>query len=177
MVTTNNKRLHQILQLFKSVEESGITTKEYFKKHKPTISISQYFRLKKRYQEGGEADLVDQRHRGNARKISEEQVNLIRSVLTYNRHLPSSVLEDDLKGKWGVELFWGKDPLEQYARAIPHLVHIVAGGCNCKPHDFAERGPVVAPLVLASQKVQPVDRRESPVMVEIEHVIRSAGVQ
>ncbi|MBC8394791.1 MAG: hypothetical protein H8E17_19765 [Deltaproteobacteria bacterium] len=116
MVTPNNKRLHQILQLFKSVEESGITTKEYFKKHKPTISISQYFRLKKRFQEGGEADLVDQRQRGNARKISEEQVNLIRSVLTYNRHLPSSALEDDFKGKWGIELSRGR--IDQLRRQL-----------------------------------------------------------
>ena len=108
MGSSKNKRLHQILQLFKSVEKSGITVKEYFKAHTPAISISQYFRLKKRYQEGGEAGLVDQRHNGNARKISKEQVNLIRSVLTYNRHLPSSALEEDFKNQWGIQLTRGR---------------------------------------------------------------------
>jgi transposase len=108
VVSTKNKRLHQVLELFKSVEKSRVSTKEYFEKHQPAISISQYFRLKKRYQKEGEAGLIDQRHSGNARKVTEEQVNLIRSVLTYNRHLSSADLEDDFESRWGIELSRGR---------------------------------------------------------------------
>jgi len=108
LVSTKNKRLHKILELFKSVEKSGISTKEYFAKHKPFISISQYFRLKKSYQKVGEAGLLDQRHSGNARKVTEEQVELIRSVLTYNRHLSSADLQNDFKSQWGIELSCGR---------------------------------------------------------------------
>lgn len=99
-----DKRLSSIPKFFKKVEKSGLSAKKFFATHKTPMSIVQYFRLKKRFQERGGAGLIDQRHAGNARKITSEQVKLMRGVFAYNRHLSSPALQDELRRQWKIEL-------------------------------------------------------------------------
>ncbi|MGH7457425.1 MAG: hypothetical protein ACRENG_39110, partial [bacterium] len=66
--------------------------------------MRQYFRLKKRLQDQGESSLRDRRHLGNARKLTDDQAQLLRSVLTYNRLLSSSALQVELQRQWEIEL-------------------------------------------------------------------------
>ncbi len=99
-----DKRLSSIPKFFKKVEKSGLSAKKYFATHETPMSVVQYFRLKKRFQEHGDAGLIDQRHAGNARKVTSEQVKLMRGVFAYNRHLSSQALQDELRSQWKIEL-------------------------------------------------------------------------
>jgi len=98
------KRLSSILKFFKKVEKSGLAAKKYFATHETPMSIVQYFRLKRRFHEHGDVGLIDQRHAGNARKVTFEQVKLMRGVFAYNRHLSSQALQDELRSQWKIEL-------------------------------------------------------------------------
>jgi transposase len=104
LISDAAKREEDIIKLFKSIEESSLSVKDYFNAHKTPISLPQYFRLKKRYKQHGVAGLKDRRQDGNARKLDPHQVELVRGVLTYNRHLTSKSLKNELENKWGIEL-------------------------------------------------------------------------
>lgn len=104
MDSTKNNKTATILNLFKMVKESGLSAKAYFATHKTPIGIIQYFRLKKRFQQQGEIGLVDQRHSGNARKLTQEQVQFMHGIFAYNRHLSSGALQKELRQQWGIEL-------------------------------------------------------------------------
>jgi transposase len=95
-------RQSKILKLFKNVEESDLSIKEYFKSHHTPIGLKQYCRLKKRYVEHGIAGLGDQRQFGNARKIKPEEVKLVHGTLAYNRDLTSQSLHEELKDQWEI---------------------------------------------------------------------------
>jgi len=99
-----DKRLSSILKFFKKVEKSGLSAKKYFATHETPMSVVQYFRLNKRFQEHGDNGLIDQRHAGNARKVTSEQMKLVRGVLAYNRHLSSKALQYELRSQWKIEL-------------------------------------------------------------------------
>ena len=99
-----DKRLSSILKFFKKVERSGLSAKKYFAMHETPMSVVQYFRLKKRFQEHGNNGLIDQRHAGNARKVTSEQVKLVRGVFAYHRHLSSQALQHELRSQWKLEL-------------------------------------------------------------------------
>ncbi|MGH7908814.1 MAG: hypothetical protein ACRENW_03065, partial [Thermodesulfobacteriota bacterium] len=99
-----DKRLSSILKFFKKVEKSGASAKKYFATHETPMSVVQYFRLKKRFHEHGDAGLIDQRHAGNARKVAPEQVKLVRGVFAYNRQLSSQALQHELRSQWKIEL-------------------------------------------------------------------------
>lgn len=116
MISTKDKRQAKLLKLFNRVEKSRLSAKEYFATHQTAISVSQYFRLKKRLQEQGEAGLEDQRHLGNARKLTDEQAQLLRGVLAYNRHLSSHALQGELQRQWKIEL--DKSRLDQLRRQL-----------------------------------------------------------
>jgi hypothetical protein len=88
VISIKDKRTAKLLKFFARVEKSGLSAKAYFVAHQTPISLSQNFRLKKRLQEQGEAGLVDQRHFGNARKLTDEQAQLLRGVLTIGICLP-----------------------------------------------------------------------------------------
>jgi len=96
------KRHSKILKLFKNVEESGLSIKEYFKSHLTSIGLKQYCRLKKRYVEQGIAGLEDQRQFGNARKIKPQEVKLVHGTLAYNRDLTSQSLQEELQNQWEI---------------------------------------------------------------------------
>jgi transposase len=98
------KRQSKILKLFKDVEESGLSIKEYFESHLTPIGLKQYSRLKKRYAEEGIAGLQDQRHFGNARKINPEEVKLVHGTLAYNRDLTSQSLQKELQNQWEITI-------------------------------------------------------------------------
>jgi len=104
LISIKDKRPARLLKFFACVEKSGLSAKEYFATHQTPISVSQYFRLKKRFQEQGETGLFDQRHLGNARKLTDEQVQLLRGALAYNRHLSSGALQVELQRQWEIEL-------------------------------------------------------------------------
>ena len=104
MISTKDKRPARLFKFFARVETSGQSAKEYFATHQTPISVSQYFRLKKRFQEQGETGLFDQRHLGNARKLTDEQVQLLRGALAYNRHLSSGALQVEFRRQWEIEL-------------------------------------------------------------------------
>ena len=114
LISDKAKRQKQIVKFFKRVENSELGVKDYFAKHQTPISIAQYYRLKKRYEQQGMAGLEDQRQSGNARKIAPQQVELLRGILTYNRHLTSESLKHELQSKWGVDL--DKSRIDQFRR-------------------------------------------------------------
>ncbi|ODS29785.1 MAG: hypothetical protein SCARUB_05112, partial [Candidatus Scalindua rubra] len=101
---TKTERQEKILKLFNDVEKSGLTVKEYFKSQHAPIGIAQYFRLKKNYAKQGVDGLEDQRHAGNAREMTAEQIELIHGTLSYNRHLTSQSLQQELYNQWKIEL-------------------------------------------------------------------------
>jgi transposase len=104
LVYKKDKRVIEILKLFKRVEKSGLSAKAYFTTHPTPIGVIQYFRLKRRFQQQGEPGLLDQRHNGNARKLTEEQVQLVRGIFAYNRDLSSGALQNELRCQWRIEL-------------------------------------------------------------------------
>ncbi len=104
MTAIKDNRQSEILKLCKRVEKSGLSTKKYFATHHTPLSVVQYFRLKKRYEQQGVAGLEDQRYVGNARKHTPEQMELVRGVLAYNRPLSSQALQNELRSQWGIEL-------------------------------------------------------------------------
>ena len=99
-----DKRSSEILHLFQQVEQSGLSAKKYFSTHPTPMSVVQYYRLKKRYEQQGVAGLEDQRHHGNARKLTPEQVELARGVFAYNRPLSSHALQHELHRQWRIDL-------------------------------------------------------------------------
>ena len=102
MHSIREKRQSTILKLFKNVEESGLSIKEYFESHLTSIGLKQYCRLKKRYVEQGIAGLEDRRQFGNARKIKPQEVKLVHGTLTYNRDLTSQSLQEELQNQWEI---------------------------------------------------------------------------
>jgi len=68
LIYGETKRKKLIIKLFKSVEKSDLTIKDYFAAHQTSISLPQYYKLKKRYDQQGMSGLEDQRQSGNARK-------------------------------------------------------------------------------------------------------------
>lgn len=103
-MTNKNNRQKEVLKLFKNVDNSGLSAGKYFTNHSTPISLAQYYKLKKRFEQQGIAGLEDNRTLGNARKLNPQQVELVRSVLTYNRHSTSKSLQCELQNKWGIEL-------------------------------------------------------------------------
>lgn len=104
MTTNKNNRQKEVLQLFKNVDSSNSSVKKYFTTHETPISLSQYYRLRKRFEQQGIAGLEDNRTIGNARKLNLQQVELVSAVLTYNRHSTSKSLQCELQDKWSIEL-------------------------------------------------------------------------
>ncbi|MGH7492350.1 MAG: hypothetical protein ACREOO_08140 [bacterium] len=99
-----DKRLSSILKFFKKIAQSGLSAKKYFATHATPMSVVQYFRLKKRFEKHGTAGLIDQRHAGNARKVTSEQVKLVLGVLAYNRQLSTKALQHELHSQWKIDL-------------------------------------------------------------------------
>ncbi len=110
-IKKEKERLAEILKLFKKVEESVLSVKEYFQNHQTPISMRQYSRLKKRYTQQGVAGLADQRQVGNARKIKPDEISLVHGTLAYNRNLTSQSLQDELQNQWGITV--GQRRIEQ----------------------------------------------------------------
>lgn len=116
MNSVKNERQAEILKLFKNVEESGQSVKEYFQSHHTPISIRQYSRLKKRYTQQGVAGLEDQRHLGNARKINLDEISLVHGTLAYNRDLTSKSIQAELQNQWGITV--GQRRIEQIRQEL-----------------------------------------------------------
>jgi len=114
LIYDKTKRQKQIIKLFKSVEKSDLTIKDYFATHQTSISLPQYYKLKKRYDQQGMSGLEDQRQSGNARKLTPQQVELLRGILTYNRHLTSKSLKAELKTEWEIDL--DQSRIDQFRR-------------------------------------------------------------
>ncbi len=108
------QRQKNILELLEKIEKSSLTVKDYFKSHQTPISLPQYYRVKKRYAQQGVAGIEDRRQAGNARKIDPLKVELLRGVLTYNRHLTSESLKNELLEKWEIDL--DKSRIDQFRR-------------------------------------------------------------
>jgi transposase len=104
LTANKNDRQKEILKLFKNVDSSDLSAKKYFTTYETPISLSQYYRLRKRFEQQGFAGLEDNRAIGNAQKLSPQQLELVRAVLTYNQHLTSKSLQCELQNKWGIEL-------------------------------------------------------------------------
>ncbi len=104
MITEKTTRQKEILELFRDVENSGLSVKGYFATHQTPVSRPQYYLLKKRYNQQGLEALEDRRQAGNARKVKPEQEELVRGIFTYNRHLSSKSLQHELNTKWGIDL-------------------------------------------------------------------------
>lgn len=97
MTTDQSNRQEEILKLFKNIDSSDLSVEKYFRNHETPISLSQYYRLKKRFDQQGIAGIEDNRITGNAKKLSPQQVELVRVVLFYNRHSTSKSLKEELQ--------------------------------------------------------------------------------
>ncbi len=109
--SSKEKRQSEILKLFKNVEKSSLSLREYFENNHTPVCLKQYSRLKKRYNKQGMAGLEDQRYTGNARKINAEEEKLVCGTLAYNRKLTTSSLKDELQNQWGITV--GQRRLDQ----------------------------------------------------------------
>lgn len=134
MTSVRDTRQSELLKLLKRVEKSGLSAKKFFATHCTPISVVQYFRLKRRYEQQGVAGLEDQRHVGNARKLAPEQVELVRGVFAYNRHLSSKASQNELRSQWGIEL--GLRRIEQLRQQF-HLPRIKPKLDNTETVQFA----------------------------------------
>jgi len=114
LISDKAQRQKEILELFQHIEESSLTVKDYFTSHQTPISLPQYYRVKKRYAQQGVAGIEDRRQAGNARKLDPQKVELLRGVLTYNRHLTSESLKHELLDKWEIDL--DKSRIDQFRR-------------------------------------------------------------
>ena len=114
MTSDKAEREKDVLELFRRVEMSNLPVKKYFAVEQTPISLPQYFRLKKRYDQHGVAGLEDRQQAGNARKLIPQQVELVRGILTYNRHLTSKSLKCELQNKWQIEL--DQSRIDQFRR-------------------------------------------------------------
>lgn len=114
MASDKAKRQKKILNLFKRIEGSDLTVKAYFATHQTPISLAQYYRLKRRHDQQGLGGLEDQRQMGNARKLDTQQMELLRGILTYNRHLTSKSLKHELQSKWKIDL--DQSRIDQFRR-------------------------------------------------------------
>lgn len=114
LTSDKTHRQKEILELFENIEKSNLTVKDYFASHQSPISLPQYYRVKKRYDQQGVTGIEDQRQSGNARKLDPQKVELLRGVLTYNRHLTSESLKYELQKKWGIDL--DKSRIDQFRR-------------------------------------------------------------
>ncbi|MCP4396242.1 MAG: helix-turn-helix domain-containing protein, partial [bacterium] len=108
MIIGKANRQKEIFELFRDVEHSSLSVKDYFASNHTPVSRAQYYFLKKRYEQIGIEALEDQRQSGNARKVKPEQEELVIGILTYNRHLTSKSLEDELQSTWGREVRQGR---------------------------------------------------------------------
>jgi len=104
LTTNKSNRQKEILQLFKKVESSNLSAEKYFISHETPVSLSQYYRLKKRFDQQGRTGLEDNRTAVHSRKKSPQQTELIRAVLSYNQHLTPKSLQKELPDKWEIEL-------------------------------------------------------------------------
>ncbi|MBI4930559.1 MAG: hypothetical protein HY841_07345 [Bacteroidetes bacterium] len=104
MVSTKKKRVKIFFKLFNRVKKSKSTEKDYFSTHSTPIGIRQYSRLKKCYRLDGKAGLADKRCQGNARKLTQEQSQMLRGIFAYNRHLFSTDLQYELQSQWEIKL-------------------------------------------------------------------------
>jgi transposase len=114
LITHKTSRQKEILELFGKVGMSDLSVKKYFATYQTPVSLSQYFRLKKQYKQFGVDALQDRRQAGNARKLAPHQEELVRGILTYNRHLTSKSLQHELRSKWAIEL--GQSRIDQLRR-------------------------------------------------------------
>ncbi len=120
------QRQKKILELIENVDKSTLTVKDYFASHRTPISLPQYYRIKKRYARQGAAGIEDRRRAGNARKLDPPKLELLRGVLTYNRHLTSEALKRELQEKWEIEL--DKSRIDQFRRQFD-LIRIMIRIC------------------------------------------------
>ena len=104
MTLTDKRRIDNFLELLNNINKSSLSTKEYFATHQTSIGLRHYFRLKKRLQQEGKDGLFDQRFQGNASKLTREQMQMVQSILAYNRHLTSGELQDEMEDKWEIKL-------------------------------------------------------------------------
>ena len=107
-------RQQELLRLFDKVKMSGVSVKKYFATHQTPVSLPQYFRLKKQYTQFGVDALQDQRQAGNARKLTPQQEEFVRGILTYNRHRTSKSLHHELRSQWAITL--GQSRIDQLRR-------------------------------------------------------------
>ncbi len=114
LISDRAQRQKEILKLFRRIEESSLTVKDYFTSHQTPISLPQYYRVKKRYSQQGVAGIEDRRQAGNARKLDPQKVELLRGVLTYNRYFTSESLKNELLDKWEIDL--DKSRIDQFRR-------------------------------------------------------------
>ena len=104
MTTDKSKRQEEILKLFKNIVSVSLSAEKYFINNETPISLSQYYRLKKRFNQHFITGIEDNRTAGNAKKLSPQQVELVHVVLMYNRHLTSKSLQCELQSSLGIEL-------------------------------------------------------------------------
>ncbi len=133
-MSNNITKRKKLVKLFKTVDQSGLTAGEYFKRNNAFISLPQYYRLRKRFDEEGIKGLEDRRSAGNSRKVNPDQVELIRSVFTYNRKFTSKEPEVELREKWDIQLH--KTRIDQYRREFG-LTRIKSAGEDVGSVQFA----------------------------------------
>ncbi|MCP4405716.1 MAG: helix-turn-helix domain-containing protein [bacterium] len=73
MIIEKTKRQKEISELFRDIENSSLSVKNYFAANQTPVSRAQYYFLKKRYDQRGLKALEDRRLSGNARKVKPEQ--------------------------------------------------------------------------------------------------------
>ncbi len=97
----HDQRIAAILRVMQNVELSGLTVRQYFKEHAAPFGRVQYYQYKKAIAQRGIQGLCDQRSQGNHAKCTDEMKHCVKGVLTYQRSMPSSEVQQALVREFG----------------------------------------------------------------------------
>lgn len=97
-------RSSMILQVMRDVEESPISTNQYFKERKAPFSQAQYYLYKKILKEKGIEGLSDQRCEGNNLRFTDAMKNFVIGLLEHNRSMSTTYVRNAIENRFEITI-------------------------------------------------------------------------
>lgn len=94
----------EIVAILEKIADSGLSVKEYFKKHEVPFSRPQYFRYKARFAADGLGGLLDGRGKGNHRRLTPDAEGFLRGVHHANPRLSLKEMCESLETALGIHV-------------------------------------------------------------------------
>lgn len=102
MVKVDEKE--EILTEIKKIENSPLSVRDYFNQNTVPFSRSQYYIYRKTLLQFGENGLRDKRTDGNNTKLTSRIKDYIITIVSENREIPSSQLQERIKTQFGISV-------------------------------------------------------------------------